>query len=275
MHAADLEGTFSYVPLAINDDDIPNHPTLGSALSLPSLLQISTLRKLTIRDTHLGDERWTSIPVACRLQVLDLGSCYHEDDGFNSRCTERIMTAVGPSIDEFSITAAVSDSVFAKPLETPLSRLRKLHISPYFPIDSVVDTMSNLAGSPVERISVQCFEDDVVDVCTALEEFLTVRMERGPDFYQKLQQIDVAITATDDALAPTEEEVTERSEAARRLQEFCTHLQLMGAVARFGKPAAHEMDVYGRPLVRDMDAPISWTDSKRVPGTKPLRSMSI
>ncbi|KAF8804481.1 hypothetical protein BYT27DRAFT_7169954 [Phlegmacium glaucopus] len=266
VHAPELEGVFPFIPLSVNDEDIPDHPVFGSELSLPSLLQISTLRKLTIRDTHLGDERWTTAPILCRLEFLDLGNCYHEDESFNTRCTERIMAAVGPTVDEFSLTAAVSDSLFSEPSATPLQKLRKLHISPFFPVDSVVETMSNLAGSPVERISVQCFEDDVVDICTALEEFLNLRVERGQDFYHKLQRIHVSITASDDTGTSTEEETKERIVAARRLQAYCDDLKLASIVDKLtakgaAAPLGHKNGV------------TSFTDAKRYP-TK-ARSMTL
>lgn len=229
-HADDL--IFSpEIPVVLGDCDIPDHPILGSELALPSLLRIPTLRKLTLRDTHLGDERWTTTPVDCRLQVLDLGNYVRSDEDFNSMCTQRIMSAVGPSVDEFSLATTVSDNLFAKPTDTPLRRLRKLHISPFFPVDSVVDTVSNLAGSPIEMLSLQCFEEDVVDVCSALEGFLSVRVERGPQFFDKLKRIDVTVTANVDAeLLPTLEESEERAAAADRLQAFCRDLRLSSAV---------------------------------------------
>lgn len=266
VHAPELEGVFPFIPLSVNDEDIPDHSVFGSALSLPSLLRISTLRKLTIRDTHLGDERWTTSPILCRLEFLDLGSCYHEDENFNTRCTERIMAAVGPTVDEFSLTAAVSDSLFAEPSVTPLRKLRKLHISPFFPVDSVVETMSNLAGSPVEGISVQCFEDDVVDVCIALEEFLNLRVERGRDFYHKLKRIDVSVTASDDPGVSTEEETKERIAAARRLQAYCDDLKLASIVDKptTTKAATSSAHKYGI---------TSFTDAKRY--TTKSRSMTL
>ncbi|KDR76484.1 hypothetical protein GALMADRAFT_120652 [Galerina marginata CBS 339.88] len=263
MHAPELEGVYPCPPLACNDEDIPDHPTLGSELCLPSLLRIPSLRKLTIRDTHLGHEAWTSIDVACRLEFLDIGSCYHEDEGFNTRCTERIMTAVGRTVDEFSLTAAVSDSVFSEPSVTPLQRLRKLHITPFFPVDSVVETMSNLAGSPVEKISVQCFEEDVVDMCTALEEFLSLRVERGPEFYHKLKEIDVSVTAAtdddDDDATPSQDETAERVAAARHLQDFCRDLQLGSVVGKQAKKPSKFSSL------RNTDTPISFVDAKRYP----------
>lgn len=233
LHAPELEGVYPFVPLVLGDDDISDHPLLGSELCLPSLLRIPSLRKLIIRDTHLGDHRWATTPVACRLEVLDLGSCYHENEEFNRVCTERIMAAVGPSVNEFSLTTSVSDSMFAKSSVTPLQRLRKLHITPFFPVDSVVDTMSNLAGSPIESLSMQCYEDDVVDVCSALEEFLSLRVERGPEFYHKLTRIDVSVAANDDPSSDADpEEAEERFEATKRLQEFCHDLRLKSVVAK-------------------------------------------
>ncbi|KAF9057065.1 hypothetical protein BJ165DRAFT_1418228 [Panaeolus papilionaceus] len=264
LHAPELEGAFPLVPLALNDEDI----TVASSctkrnvndipLNLPSLLRIPTLSKLTIKDTHLGDPSWTTTPVDCRLQVLDLGSCYHADPGFNSRCTERIMSAVGPSVSEFSLTSALPTTATntttsftintnvssAKSKPTPLPRLRKLHISPYFPVDRVVETVSHLAGSPVERISVQCFKDDVVEMCEALEEFLSLRVEKGEEFYGNLKRIDVVSVA---APVPTpggeeeepvdeeeedEEEKEERKKAAMRLQCLCKDLKLASVVGQ-------------------------------------------
>lgn len=262
LHAPELEGIFPFVPLAVNDEDIPVHSVFGSELSLPSLLQISTLRKLTIRDTHLGDKRWTTAPIRCRLEFLDLGSCYHEDESFNTQCTERIMAVVGPTVDEFSLTAAVSDSLFSEPSVTPLRKLRQLHISPFFPVDSVVETMSNLAGSPVEGISVRCFEDDVVDVCSALEEFLNLRVERGGEFYQKLERIDVSVTASDDARTYTEEETEERIAAARSLKAYCNDLQLGSKLTADGSPSSGHKN-----------AVTSFTDARRF--TTKARSMTL
>ncbi|KAJ7151094.1 hypothetical protein C8R46DRAFT_1358012 [Mycena filopes] len=238
VHAPELVGKYSLVPLVCGDEDIPDHSVLGSELSLPSLLSIPSLRQLTIRDTHLGDPRWSSAPVACRLEVLDLGSCMHESADPNRLAIERIMSAVGPSLSSFSLATALSppspgsESPFAKPLSTPLPRLRRLHISPFFPVDEVVDTMAALAGSPIEALSVQCFADDVADACGALEAFLSMRVARGPAFYEKLARIDVSVAGADgdvDADMDTEED---RERATKRLQDFCRDLRLASRVAK-------------------------------------------
>ncbi|KAF9491703.1 hypothetical protein BDN71DRAFT_1397879, partial [Pleurotus eryngii] len=246
LHVHDSENLPIYVPLVLGDTDIPDHPVLGAQLNLPSLLALPALRKLHIHRTHLGDPAWASVDVRCKLQVLDLGSCCHENDAVNRVCTERIMAAVGPTVDEFALTTSVQDAKFAQRGMTPLQKLRKLHISPFFPIDSIVDTVSNLAGSPIESLSVQCYEDDVVDTCSAMEDFLSLRVERGPLFYDRLKTIHVTVTANDfdfdgdgddgdddDVKAMGEaddEEAKERSEAFRRLQEFCNDLKLASEV---------------------------------------------
>ncbi|KAF7969464.1 hypothetical protein HWV62_27315, partial [Athelia sp. TMB] len=225
LHASELVGAYPYIPIVTGDHDIVNHPNLGSDLSLPSLLRIPSLRKLVIRETHLGDPKWLTVPAACRLEELDLGSCPHETEDANSLFIERIMSTIGPSVNKASLSTAIADESFSQPSATPLKRLRKLHISPFFPVDSVVDTMSNLSGSPIESVSVRCFEDDVIDVCSAVEEFLNIRVERGPSFYRNLARVQVNV-AHSNLGAGTPKDEPQRARAARRLQELCMDLQL-------------------------------------------------
>lgn len=228
MHAPELIGMPPYVPLVSGDNDIPSHPLLGEELALPSLLRIPTLRELRIHDTHLGDPLWTRTPSACDLEVLELGGCTHESDDVNSIFIERIMSTIGPTVDEASLSTAIAcNATFAEPAATPLKRLRKLRISPFFPVDSVVDTMTNLSGSPIESVFVRCFEDDVVDVCSAVEDFLSLRVERG--FYRNLTSIDVSVTPSDLSTSSASD-AEERADAAKRLQEFCTDLRLESSV---------------------------------------------
>ncbi|KAJ7190944.1 hypothetical protein GGX14DRAFT_482223 [Mycena pura] len=231
LHAPELVGKYPFVPLVRGDDDIPDHPTLAAELSLPSLLAIPSLRQLTIRDTHLGDPRWATAPVACRLEVLDLGSCAHEPDAPNRLAVERIMSAVGPSLSSFSVATALD-----APPRTPLPRLRALHISPFVPPDDVVDTVAALAASPIEALSVQCFADDVADACTALEAFLALRASRGPAFFGKLARIDVTV-AGDESDGPNPAADAERAQAEQRLQTFCRGLHLTSRVTK-PKPRA-------------------------------------
>ncbi|KAJ7787140.1 hypothetical protein B0H14DRAFT_288272 [Mycena olivaceomarginata] len=225
FHAPELVGKYPFVPLVRGDENIPDHPVLGSELALPSLLSIPSLRQLTIRDTHLGDPRWATAPVSCPLEMLDLGSCAHEPEASNRLHIEAIMAAVGPSLSSFSLATALSPNT-AKPTATPLPRLRQLHISPFFPVDEITDTMAALQGSPIEALSMQCFADDVADACGALERFLSHRVAKGPAFYEKLARIDVSVAASD---GEVDEE--DREKATKRLQDFCKDLRLKSRVA--------------------------------------------
>jgi hypothetical protein len=233
VHAPELIGAYPFVPVVTGDESIPPHPLLGSELSLPSLLRLPTLKKLRIRDTHLGDPMWSVTPIRCSLEFLDLGSCYQETQDFNRICTERIVGNVGHTVDEFSLNTTITADTFAfeQPKETPLRKLRKIHLTPLFPVENVVDTLSTLSGSPVEELSVRCHEDDAADMCSALEDFLSLRVERADsDFYKRLTHINVATVSDiyEDAL-PTEGqclirassiEVSEPTLAIQRLQEY-------------------------------------------------------
>ncbi|KAL1746020.1 hypothetical protein HDZ31DRAFT_62583 [Schizophyllum fasciatum] len=231
QHAPELVGAWPYVPVVTGDHDVPPHPTLGDDLYLPSLLRLPSLRRLTVRDTHLGDPRWVSTPPACRLEMLDLSA--PPECAPTNRDVERIMAAVGPTVAEFSLTTAVCEPKFAEK-DTPLRRLRRLHIAPTFPVESVVETVAGLAGSPIEDLSLRCHEDDVVDVCEALHDFLSMRAERGAGFYDSLQRIDVSVAPSEDdaAAAADEDEIRERVEATEKLQAFCRQLRLEAMVAK-------------------------------------------
>ncbi|KAI0673471.1 hypothetical protein C8Q78DRAFT_1076478 [Trametes maxima] len=243
MHAPDLLGARPFVPVVRGDEDIPDHPILGRELRLPSLLALPTLKKLRIRDTHLGDPQWECTPVQCTLEVLDLGSCYHESNDYNRVCTERIMGNIGHTVDECALNTALTSQTFAhaKHEQKPLKKLRKIHLTPLFPVENVVDTLTTLSESPVESLSVQCHEDDVVDMCSALEDFLNLRAERGEKgFYQHLHEINVStVSDLSDALdigvgmkKRVQDALSgESADAVRRLQEYCRDLRLQGASA--------------------------------------------
>ncbi|THU80981.1 hypothetical protein K435DRAFT_809460 [Dendrothele bispora CBS 962.96] len=268
LHAPELHGQYPYIPLVRNDDTIPNHPALGSALSLPSLLSIPTLKSLCIRDTHLGDPLWETSPVKCQLQKLDLGAYSGCDEDFNRVCTERIMSALSAgrttsSLVSLSLTTSLSSLISTPPPTTRLSApvavttakpqqtvskyhlpsLRKLQLSPFFPIDSVVDTMTHLASSPIERVEMQCYEDDVVDVCERLEEFIALRMDKGRNadddddnsakrvrgFFENLQRIDLVAVRDQDG---TSLGSAIDDEAIKKLQRTCREAKLLSSVSK-------------------------------------------
>lgn len=265
LHAPELVGAYPFVPVVSGDADIPDHARLGSDLSLPSLLRLPTLTRLKIRDTHLGDPKWSRTPISCALEFLDLGSCYHESPDFNRVCTERVLGSIGHVVDEFSLNTALSgdEYAFEKPKETPLKKLRKLHLTPLFPVDNVVGTLTTLSGSPVEELSVRCHEDDVLEMCSALEDFLSLRVERAEsDFYKHLAQINVSTVSdiyddddkgvdrngcvgdkndpsgattggasSSSSFRPSVTIPAEHAVAIKRLQEFCHDLVVAGSCA--------------------------------------------
>lgn len=272
IHAPELVGNYPFVPVVCGDEDIPTHPTLGSELSLPSLLRLPTLKKLRIRDTHLGDAKWSITPVHCSLEVLDLGTCYHVSPDFNRECTERIISNVGHTVDEFSLNTAIApDSFeFSKPQQTPFKRLRKIHLTPLFPVENVVDTLTTLSGSPVEQLSVKCHEDDVVDMCTALEDFLSLRVERGEDaFYGRLSEITVStVSDLDEGLdlansTPDNGQglniPAEHAVAVKHLQQFCRDLRIGGA---------EESCAPCEPCAATEPSPLSRLPPRPAPGTQ-------
>lgn len=236
IHAPELVGALPFVPVVVGDENIPDHPILGAELSLPSLLRLPSLKTLRIRDTHLGDHRWSTTPVYCSLQVLDLGSCYHESLEFNRVCTERIVGNVGQNVDEFSLATAITADCLAaaKPEQTPLKRLRKIHLAPLFPVENVVDTLSALSDSPIEQLSVKCHEDDVVDMCSALEDFLNLRVERGQTaLFGHLTAITVDMVSdlneyTMDAKSAGKI-YGDQAGAVKHLQDYCRDLHLASA----------------------------------------------
>lgn len=192
VHAPDLFGTL--IPTVIDDVDVEDHPIVGSALSLPSLLRIPTLQALRIRDTHLGDRRWESVTCLAPISVLDLGTCCHVSPEVGGTYVEAIVRNVAKTspVNRLAIATGFEQTEFQH--LTPLKNLRHLELTSFFPIDGVVETLSTLSGSPLETIVVQCFNDDVEDLCESLETFLNERVERGPNqFHQQLKRLFITL----------------------------------------------------------------------------------
>ena len=172
----------------------------------------------------------------CSLQMLDLGSCCHESPDFNRICTERIVNNVGHSIDDLSLNTAITgDAIELTKPESPLKKLRKIQLTPLFPVENVVDTLPTLSDSPVEQLSVRCMLEDIEDICSALEDFLSSRIERGETALHKhLKDIIVdPVEKLEDAftLAKQSGFITlseEQAEAVKRVQDYLQDLRLAG-----------------------------------------------
>jgi hypothetical protein len=242
MHAPDLLATF--IPTVIGDHDIEDHPIVGSALSLPSLLQIPTLQQLRIRDTHLGDRRWEGATCLAPLSVLDLGSCGHVSPETGRTHVEAIVKNVAKAspVNRLAIANGLGQTEFQHPT-TPLKNLHHLELTSFFPIDSIVDTLSTLVGSPIETVAVQCFNDDVDDLCEALETFLSIKVERGLDqFHQQLKQLFITLVPLEgdkETAGLTSAQLYEMLEeqerdAIKKLEEFGRDLGLRCGVLGIG-----------------------------------------
>ncbi|KDQ60337.1 hypothetical protein JAAARDRAFT_32718 [Jaapia argillacea MUCL 33604] len=236
IHASESLGVYPYIPLVSNDDDVPPHPRLGSALSLPSLLSIPTLKKLAIRDTHLGDPLWESVDPQCHLEVLDLGSSYHETDERNRTYIECILAKVYSTVDEFTLNTSITSI-------PPAMRLRRLRLTPLVPLSRFTQTLSSFSTSPVEKISIECHEEDLVDVCETLEEFLSTRVEMTElGFFKDLSDVSLTIkhegdetwSSVGEGMSFKDGLLLDREERLQRLQEYCRDLNLTGLLADLG-----------------------------------------
>lgn len=240
VHAPELLAVYPFVPLVVGDEDVESHPVLGSDLSLPSVLRIPTLRRLQLSETHLGDPLWGITPSSSDLEVLDLGACGHENPEFNMMCTERIINnlARSSSIKEFFINTPLQDERFKDPFSTPLRSLHHIHLMPLLPVDRVVETLFTLSGSPIHTISVECYEEDALDMCYALEDFLTVRLQQ-PDsaFYQRLRVVHLHFVVLDPSFP-----MTDHDESLGRVRRLCDIMGLSGEMP----PLATEPSAAGR-----------------------------
>lgn len=114
-------------------------------------------------------------------------------------CTERIINnlARSSSIRELFVNTPLQDERFRDPFSTPLQSLDHIHLMPLLPVDCVVESLLTLSGSPVHTISVECYEEDAVEMCYALEDFLALRLQQPDVFYRRLRVINLHFVALD------------------------------------------------------------------------------
>ena len=141
-------------------------------------------------------------------------------------CTERIINNLGrsSSIRELFVSTPLQDETFKDPFSTPLRSLDHIHLMPLLPVDRVVETLFTLSGSPVHTISVECYEEDALEMCYALEDFLTMRLQQ-PDaaFYQRLGVINLHFVALDPSFP-----MVEHNESLGRVRRLCGVMGLVG-----------------------------------------------
>lgn len=166
-------------------------------------------------------------------------------------CAERIINNVArsSSIRELFVSTPLQDEVFKNPFSTPLRLLEHVHLTPLLPVDRVVETLFTLSGSPVHTISVEGYEEDGLEVCCALEDFLTLVLQH-PDvgFYQGLKVMNLNFVPVDPS-HPT----SEHNESLRRVMTLCETMELSGEMPPLAsEPSGEEpRDRFGRKAWRN------------------------
>ena len=119
---------------------------------------------------------------------MDLGGSIHESEDRNGAAVEQILKVAGSNIVELVLSTSLpapvdSDSTTGTGTGTTshFGNLQVLRIAPHFPMEYLEETLGHFSGSPIHTISYECFDMDAVEVCQALEIFLSVRVCRGGD----------------------------------------------------------------------------------------------
>ena len=155
-------------------------------------------------------------------------------------CTERIINniAKSSSIRELFVSTPLQDERFKNPISTPLRSLDHVHLMPLLPVDRVVETLFTLSGSPVHTISVECYEEDALEMCFALEDFLTLRLQQpDADFYRGLRAMNLHFVVLDPSFP-----MIEHNETLGRVRRLCDLMGLLGEMP----PLAAEPSEAGR-----------------------------
>lgn len=121
LHAPDLEFDCR-IPKVYGDDDISSVAELQNKLNLPYLLRLSHLRRLSIRESHLGDPMWSAAErrvtcdgdsywqALCPLEALEIGAYHLELPEVNEECTKRILRNVESTVTSFSLSTPLTPS---------------------------------------------------------------------------------------------------------------------------------------------------------------------
>ena len=143
-------------------------------------------------------------------------------------CTERIINNLArfSSIRELFISTPLQDERFKEPFSTPLRLLDHIHLMPLLPVDRVVETLFTLSGSPVHTVSVECYEEDALEMCYALEDFLTTRLQQqDAAIYPRLRVMNLHFVVLDPSFP-----MAEHNESLGRVRRLCNAMGLMGSM---------------------------------------------
>ncbi|EIN08838.1 hypothetical protein PUNSTDRAFT_113463 [Punctularia strigosozonata HHB-11173 SS5] len=264
-YAPELVGTG--VPVCAGDEGIL--APADTRLALPSLLSLPRLVSLAVEDTHLGDEQWASAPVHGPLQRLRLGSCAHASPCENQSHLHAVLAnpaiAHSVSISELTLSSPLAPeavlglvgggqqrhqlptaAVPASPAKPRLPSLKTVNLTQQFPLANLhpeeesplQSTLTALSDSPLERLSIKCYEDDIDDCCEALEGVFSpaaVLAQYG------IKEINVtAVPDEEEPISDDEDDddalytPTDDSTALRALQLSCSGIRLSGVVTASG-----------------------------------------
>jgi len=237
-----------------------------------------SLKRLSIKDTHLGDPEWERSSLMeeeeeeqaqCELECLELGGHCLESEYENGMAVMKILNVTGKSVKGLSLATALpppppsptlppspTSSIFSFasswdseiPSTAPATptilaqesgqNISKLHIGPYVSLESLSDTLSHFSSSPIESVSISCFNSDLEDVSKNVEDFLSLRVCRADTCYASLKHTDVVVVSesgNDDCVMDQDE--TKGEDAVRELAEFCWDL---GLVCRLRQGASED-----------------------------------
>ncbi|KAG6329643.1 hypothetical protein ID866_9446 [Astraeus odoratus] len=165
------------VPIVTNDFDIPPHPLLDTALALPSLLTLPSLRVLEIRDTWLGCDSKLELdidpaaPRPCLEKLVLTGNMYTSPE-LDSDAYTAWIRACGPALQTLVLGTALaseSDEIPPSPssIEAPrqvpwgdtedeeLPRISHLHIdASLVRPEALQSTMAALSTCGITRTTV-------------------------------------------------------------------------------------------------------------------------
>ncbi|KAK2459333.1 hypothetical protein APHAL10511_008647 [Amanita phalloides] len=152
LHSPDLTNSYPFIHRVINDYDIPPHPLFSTQLNLPSLLLLPSLKKLSMKDIHLGDPQWDEIGprVACQIEHLELGGCYDESEDRNASAVQRILKVAGQSVSELVLATPLPPTTPSTPSSSSLSLASPSFthtLSPAYPFSLPLESEMTSSGS--------------------------------------------------------------------------------------------------------------------------------
>lgn len=100
---------------------------------------------------------------------------------------------------------------------------------PLLPVDRVVETLFVLSGSPVHTISIECYEEDALEMCYALEDFLTVRFQQpNAGLYRGLRMMNLNFVVLDPSFP-----MIGHNESLGRVRRLCDAMDISGEMPPF------------------------------------------